>query len=326
MRAAIVGAGFCGLALAYSLSEFMQVSLIEANPIAKNASGIAAGLLHAYPGMQAKRAKNGGEGMRETLLLTKAASQALNQDIALKTGLLRIAVSEQQRKDFYKTHQQYPQETVWMEQKECENLCQISAPALYVPEAYTVKTEDYLKGLWKICESRGVHWIQKRINAIEELNDFDLRIIATGAGTHSLNELAQLPLECIKGQILEIEKPESVPLSPIPIASKGYLIPCKEKNTLLLGATFERGFSDDLPDTEAAKILLKPNFDALFPNCNAFNVLGCRAGVRMSAPGHQPLRLKWSDNTWILTGMGSKGLLYHALYAKKLVSEIKEAL
>lgn len=334
-RIVILGAGFCGLAVAYYLTDLLgeqvELTIMDAQQLGENASGISAGLLHAYPGVQAKRAKNSAEGMEETLQLAQAASRALGQEIAIKTGLLRPAISAEQRIDFFNTSQHCP-DTLWMESQECEqrvpNLA--DAPGLYIADAYMIKTKEYLQGLWKICESRGISWQKKQIDSLDDLSDFDLRIICGGASTPSLAELTALPITQIKGQILEIKKPESMPALSLPLASKGYLVPGSFPETLCLGATFERTFSHAHPDLETAQKLLRPKFEALFPSYDTFEVLTCKAGIRASAPHHQPLSIRRSDNTWILTGMGSKGLLYHALYAKRLALEVvrtlKEAL
>lgn len=52
------------------------------------------------------------------------------------------------------------------------------------------------------------------------------------------------------------------------------------------------------------------------------SIANCYAGVRAVTPQHRPLIQRLSSSQWILIGMGSKGLLYHALFAKELVANI----
>jgi glycine/D-amino acid oxidase-like deaminating enzyme len=60
----------------------------------------------------------------------------------------------------------------------------------------------------------------------------------------------------------------------------------------------------------------------LMPALKSSVVIGCRAGVRASTPDHRPIVKQVDERIWIFTGLGSKGLLYHALFAEQLVKAI----
>ena len=59
MKVAVIGAGFCGLAVVWNLlnqlfQPNLEVTLFDKTAIGSGASGVAAGLLHPYAGAHAK--------------------------------------------------------------------------------------------------------------------------------------------------------------------------------------------------------------------------------------------------------------------------------
>ena len=162
----------------------------------------------------------------------------------------------------------------------------------------------------------------KLIHSLQELADFDAVIITTGAETLKIPELSTLPLKCVKGQVLELAWPENcLPLT-CSLNSHVYLLMTEGGKSCLAGATYEKGFCEAISDIEAAKAEILPKVDALFPPLNGAAILNCFAGMRAVTPQHRPLMQQLSNRHWILTGMGSKGLLYHALFAKELAEII----
>src|SRR5262245_29809957 len=107
MKIAIVGGGFCGVAVAwYLLNHFppfpnLRLHLFDSKGIGRGASGIAAGLLHPFAGAHAKLNWRAFEGIRATQDLLKVASFTLQQRVtANNKGILRLALNEEQQSDF----------------------------------------------------------------------------------------------------------------------------------------------------------------------------------------------------------------------------------
>ena len=173
--------------------------------------------------------------------------------------------------------------------------------------------------MWLACSSLGVQFEKKKIHSLTALEDFDSVIIAAGAFVHSLPELAHLKITPVKGQILEMVWPNNQPSLPHPFASQAYLLQNPEGKTCIAGATYEKAFADVTPNKTVAANEILPKINAFLPLFNDSMIVGCRAGVRASGPGHRPLVVNQGNNRWVITGMGSKGLLYHALYARELV-------
>ena len=68
MKIAIIGAGLSGLSVAWHLSLHRQcaITLFDPQGIAGGASGIAAGLMHPYPGLMGMRSFMASEGIATT--------------------------------------------------------------------------------------------------------------------------------------------------------------------------------------------------------------------------------------------------------------------
>ena len=318
MRIAIIGAGFCGLAAAWHLLQCPEIKVVvfDRAEIGGGTSGMAAGLLHPFAGLHSKLNWGAREGMTATGKLLEIASKALGRPIAEQTGLFRLAVADEQKKDFSACASLYPTEVDWLEAIELPGV--ISHPGIFVKSALTVNCELYLKGLWKACQSLGASFEKKAVENLAELADFDAIVCTAGAAIQTITELAHLPITAVKGQILEFQWPEKLPLLPCPLNSNAYLISDPYKKTCLVGSTFERHFKHEEPDTKAALFELSPKLISFFPSLVQTPPVNCKAGVRASTPNHLPILKKISNKCWVLVGMGSKGLLYHAMMAEKL--------
>lgn len=324
MRIAILGAGLSGLAAAWHLLQYQKLQVVVFDPagVGGGASGIAAGLMHPYAGAHAKLNWQGIEGMESTCELLKVAEKALGKPVAEYSGMLRMALTEQQHQDFKNCAKQYP-DVEWLTVDECQTLVPGIVPkeGLLVRSAVTVNCGLYLQGLWKACEALGAQFEKSAVQSFEELAGFDRIIVAMGYASKMFPELAHLPLSPVKGQILELRWPEGLPHLPLPINSQAYLARSGEGASYFAGGTFERKFTtqEAIPEIAIAEIM--PKICAFLPALEQAQVIGCRAGIRASTPNHRPLVARINERCWVLTGMGSKGLLYHSLFASRLAQD-----
>lgn len=326
---AILGAGFSGLATAWhlmqqTLSDYsIKITLFDEKGIGGGASGIAAGLLHPYAGAHAKLNPYGREGVEETLQLLKIANDALGTKVFHTDGILRLAVDQDQYHDYKICSEKY-EDVQWLEAQECHKEYSLlaSCPGIFIKEGITVEAPLYLEGLWLACQKKGVKFEKKLIHSLDELKDFDIIIIATGAAAGKFEESKNLPISQVRGQVLEFEWPTNIPPLPFPINSYAYLLMDHSKTKCILGSTFERDTISTIPDPEYAMKELLPKLTSFLPTIQLGPLIKCSVGIRASTPQHLPLIKKIHKSLWIITGMGSKGLLYHALYAKKLATDI----
>ncbi len=326
MKIAIIGAGFAGLATAWQLleqNEHLSITLFDPSGIGGQASSISAGLLHTYIGLHAKYNQDGREGYEETRKLLNVASKALNQLTYAESGLLRPALSDSQQLDYRICADKYD-DVEWLSADQAQRKvpCLSYHSALWIKSALTVYPELYTQGLGLASLQRGVTFEKKAIVSLAEVDNFDAIIIAAGPQTLHFPELASLRLNFIKGQILEMAWPVQLTPLTMPVNSQTYIVMNRNNKSCIIGSTYERTFTSSAPNIEVAMTEILPKAVALIPLLAEAEVLGCRAGIRVSSPGHLPIIQQISPRIWVFTGLGSKGLLYHALYAKKLVKAI----
>lgn len=283
-KIAVVGAGFAGLAAAYFLLEKYQVTLFDHQGIGGGASGISSGLLHPYPGEKGRRSWHADEAMAATRQLLEIAQHEINEPVAHFGGILKIGECTSAGPDV---------------EKLCDGTYLIHSGVTVFPKAY-------LPGLWKACEKKGAQLEIKKIESLKELKAFDTVLLAAGGGIRAFSECHDLTVNFLKGQVLTctLEKPLERSIS-----SKIYQAITQDPHKYHRGATYEREFTDELPDLETAVRLLKPDT----------TVLDCQAGIRVTNPAHYfPILQQIDPKTWIITALGSRGLLYHAYFGQKI--------
>ncbi len=296
-KIAIVGAGMAGLASCQHLYKKFDVTLFDTKGIGAGASGVAAGLLHPFVGGKSKLNWRGFEGLESTLKLIDKVQQAVDEPIILQRGFKRVAVNEEMEVNFRRLSQE--QEKVhWL------------GDGIFIEEGYVIDTPLYLKALTDALKGQ-ISYIKRQISSLEELCSYDHIILTTGAWTRSIRECKDLPLTRNKGHLLVMDYPLKETLN-----GRAYLVPTRQG--LIVGSSFEKDFETEEPDIERAKLEILPKAIEIIPELEQAPILDCRASLRAVAKGHLPLLTKLNDKTTLLTGLGSKGLLYHALLAKQI--------
>lgn len=323
MKIAIIGAGFSGLATAWTFLQNnpeLEVVVFDRQGIGAGASGVAAGLMHPFAGAHSKLNKWGREGYDATLSLLTAAKNALGKSSHHISGILRPALLPFQMNDFQMAAKQYPEDIQWLSCKEMADLIPgiANAPGIYIKNGAAIYPGEYLKGLWLACQKLGAVFQLHQISSLDELSDFDAIVVTMGAACTELKELSHLPLAYTKGQILELEWPEELPALPFALNSQIYCVMSLDKKRCLAGSTYERNFTTSATDITRAKEEILPKLIQLYPPLREAKIVNCHSGIRVSAPQHLPLLQQISNRCFALTGMGSKGLLYHALFAQRL--------
>jgi glycine/D-amino acid oxidase-like deaminating enzyme len=284
---AIIGAGFAGLAAALRLSKDFKVSLFDAEGVGKGASGASTGLLHPYAGEQGRRSWKADEGMKATLCLLDIAEQEMGKPVALRNGIVKIGECSGAGEDVEK----------------------LGDNQFLIHSGVTVFTSLYIEGLWRGCEKNGVELRLERVQSLEGLSDFDYIVVAAGSGIRSFPQASHLKINFVKGQALLCELREPVERS---ITGKQYTALTDHPGVCHVGATYERYFTSEYSSLEIALHLLRPTLP----------VLGVKSGIRVTNPAHYfPILEKLDERTWVVTALGSRGLLYHAYLAEQLATE-----
>jgi glycine/D-amino acid oxidase-like deaminating enzyme len=325
MKIAIVGAGFSGIATAWNLLQHPKITLtlFDGKGVGGGASGMAAGLLHPYVGAHAKKNWMANEGLQATTALLQISAKSLNTPVSESVGMLRIALTEQQRHDFHYCASINP-DVEWFDETRCQQISPHNSPhpGIFIHSAIAVHASLYLKGLWKACEARGGMFNLLSIQSLHDLKEFDAIVLTVGADIGRFPELKDIRITPVKGQILELAWPQHTPPLRYPINSQAYVLMSYDRTSCIAGTTFERDFRTSEPDLPFAKDQILSKISSLLPCLEGAEILACKAGIRASTPDRKPLIAEPLKNTWLLTGMGSKGLLYHAVYARKLAEII----
>lgn len=281
-KVAIIGAGFAGLAAAYYLSKTFQVTLFDQKGIGGGASGISSGLLHPYPGEKGRLSWHAEEALKLSKELIDLAEDALGQPVAQRAGILRLGPILNPGTD----------------------VIELGPEKFLITSGITVFPSLYLKGLWKLCKKQGSELKIEKIESLEALQRYHAVILAVGAGIRDFNK--ELKINFVKGQILTCKLDEPLERS---ISSKVYTAVTENPLECHVGATYEREVLDDIPNLERATELLNPTLP----------VLDCRAGIRVTNPAHYfPIVQQIGPYHYVITALGSRGLLYHALMASRL--------
>jgi glycine/D-amino acid oxidase-like deaminating enzyme len=324
MRIAIIGGGFAGLAVAWFIVHYTTgsstVDLYDPEPIAGGASGLSSGLLHIYTGKHARPAWEGKNCLNEAHRLITVASQAIAHPIVLSKGILRPAVSDRQITDFQACAQLHP-DTEWWDKRTCETkMPGLRLPphggALFIKEGLTLDVNAYLNGLWQACAFHAATHHRKMSITTEDLAPYDRVLVAMGALTKNFAPLKNLPITPVKGQNIELKWPTNIPPLPFSLNSQKYIVMRPDQRSCLVGSTYEHQFTSPNAERELALNEIMPNIIDFFPALKDAEVLAVRAAFRASTPNHLPLVGKISEKFYFFTGLGSKGLLYHAWVGK----------
>lgn len=317
MKIAIVGAGFAGLAAAWHLSQLpsIKVTVYDALPIGQGTSGMAAGLLHAYAGLHAKKNWRGDEGLAAALPLLDIASKTLGEPVYSAPGLLRIALNTTAEMDYRRCAEKYD-DVEWVENCRDRLTDLPSRPGIFIHNAYKVYGERYLQGLWQACAKEGAIFIEKLVSPSSLLATYDYVIAATGGETPFLNR--------VKGQLLVVQWPAGLAPLPFPLMSQYYIAMDQDQTKCFVGGTYERPPYD--PDPRFAEKELWPKALELYPPLEKGTILEVKEGYRSTTPNHLPFLKETQDRLFVFAGLGSKGLLYSALYAQELASRVAQRL
>lgn len=303
----VAGRGFAGLAIAYYLKTFFPTSkvvLFDPNPLKESASGAASGLLEPIGGRLAVRSPRATEAMAETLKLLKAVSRDSKKEVYRACGVIHPPIDEKQRQLFEKKVLDYPEYFSWTDEKE-----------LLVKEGVNVFSSDYLEGLFSLLLKLGVEFIPEKV-----VLDPDVKKIFLAVGDQ-IETFLPGRFRFTRGQAMQVRR--KLTLFRLPKVHKGYVALDSDPEVFHVGSTYER-LNLHLPPNEMQAIQeLKERNKEIFPEVEELTPETVKAGTRVYSKDESrlPQALFLGGNCYALTGLGSKGLLYHALYAKELVLE-----
>lgn len=329
-----------------------------AKPGEGGASSVAAGLLHPFTpkGREIWRGLEGYDAAVELIARVEDVAGPCSRP----SGLLRLATSDEQAADLEAIASE-PRAAAAMAQSWLTHGAACAHAGTHVggcgashaPAALCVDVPTYVQGLWRLCESLflsggggvgggedGIDWRHDEVTSLRPLltSRYDAVIVAVGARATSLHGLEELPLRGCRGQNLLLSNKGQLKS---PLISGKYVVPIDGGSRLLAGATFEYDETNDAlhrpADAPHAEAALGEPLQRLHPAIAAEDLLGVQAGVRCLPPrshhGYVPIAGRLGGGgggsdaadvaeCWLLGGLGSRGLIHHALMGRQLARAV----
>jgi glycine/D-amino acid oxidase-like deaminating enzyme len=327
---AIIGAGFAGLATAYHLLEQspqVEITLYDASGPGGGASGVASGLLHAHMGKEGKRHPLGVQALAQAKRLVEDAQKHTKRPVILSKGLVRPAISQEQEHAFQKSA--IKEDSIAIEFLS-PNEIQALYPwlhnyaGLFLPDAISLDASAYIEGLLSLLIS--TQRLKLIIKKIEDpqllLEEHTAVVICTGSQTPNLPLANTLHWSLTKGQTLELFSDDLKFNLPYPLNADKYLIPLTA-HSYLLGATYEHTTANE-PDEAEARRLLLPSLQFLAPPLSEKKMAATtRSHWRCYGKDKSnPVTARLGPRIWVFSGLGSRGLLLHALLGQRIATSL----
>lgn len=296
MKIAIIGSGLAGMGAAYYLQELFpnaSFTFFDKDGLGGATSRIATGLLHPYPGKHARLSKDGHEAYQMTLELINVASKHTSLKIVDKSPIEKVVLDDDHFLDQY------------------DDVEKIAPDRYVIKSAATVFTQNYIEGLYASIKNK--EFKEEKVEDIHELDTFDVVIIAAGFGVKDF-ALKDILVRYNKGQVLKARYALNRGL-----LGGGYIAKTIDPDIVHVGSTYEREELSFEPRKEKAIALIKKHMQPFFPDFDNMQFIDCKAGIRVtSSVNNLPIVKRLSEKKYLFTALGSRGLLYHAFYGKKL--------
>jgi glycine oxidase len=342
----IVGGGVIGTAIAYFLAKEGVKPLVIDRGKTGQASRAAGGMLGAQVEMHepgplfelALQSRSMFPQLQEELYEIAKVDIELN-----RTGMLRVAVSEEDREELIKRipwQKQAGCRADWLEEEDLRRTCgDILSPtygALYLPDDGQVRSPRLLQALTQAAALLGSRFIEETevigfvregdricgVRTLQEVYPADQIVIAAGAWSGYLLSLLgiDLPVQPQKGQSLFVEAVP--PVTPYTLYTHGtYIIP-KANGQTYVGATAETVGFDPRPTLQNME-RLTTSANRLVPALARSIFAGTITGFRPASHDGLPYigRIPQVEGLYVATGHWRNGILLSAVTGR-LMSEL----
>ena len=339
----IIGSGIAGLSVAHALNNRgYKVAIFDRKGVGEGASGTPVALINPVTGRRAKLCWRPEHCYNEALHLLNKTESYSGERIGNTTGVLRPALFSKMAKKMRTSfqNQSWPDGWVeWMDEKQVREkypAVSCTGGAIWVKNGVKLNMGKYVSTLADMLKNQGVDQYTNSEYSLMQNNegwklqtpDLQLNaasvIYATGSATAEDSKWSDMPIHPLKGQtaVFKSRKPLQFEYA---ISSLGYFSP-QGKHHIGVGSTYEHDFENALP-TKAAIEKLKSKLIRTLPYLqDSLTIKSQWAGVRASTPDKLPIvgSHKSLSNLYLLSGLGSKGLLYSTYLANMLVEHITE--
>jgi glycine/D-amino acid oxidase-like deaminating enzyme len=327
VKIAILGSGYAGISIAWYLCQLTlgsaSIDVFDPDPAGVGASRVSLGILNPFMGKQARLSWAALPAIAEVHHLLTESGNFCRTPLIVAKGLFRPANGSEQQEDFQARAIEFPDDVKWWNKADAEKaIAGLHLPesggGLYIPKAVTIRVDTYLDGLKEALSRQAVQFISQPIFQKEKLERYDKVFFALGASSLGMGMLKDLPITPIKGQIIQLKWPKDRPPLCMSLSGEGQMVMAADYQSCYVGATYEKSFKDSQPNIALAHKEILAKMSPIYPSISQMELIDCRSRVRAASKTHRPLLGKVDDRYWFMTGLGSKGLLYHAFAAKQL--------
>lgn len=313
----IRGAGIAGLTAAWHLQQAgFDVVVTDTAGVGSGASGAWWALLNPATGIKATPAT----GFEAGVLAFEAMAESLAVADApwIRKGIVRPALDAVLEKGFKASAVNPAWPAGWVDWSvDVHGFA--GNGALTVHRGYAIDTRLWMTTIAHALVARG--GVVREFVPSSHAEPADVVLLATGAAVLSDPDWSHLNIHPIKGQLREVRVTGIRGRYPA-LSSRGYAVQI-DHGHWILGSTYEHEFSDAEPDPAFDAYILD-RFKAMFPQPLTLEIVGRWSGVRVGSANRAPILAEHPSKTrhWVITALGSKGLLYSQVLAQKLVREL----
>jgi glycine/D-amino acid oxidase-like deaminating enzyme len=313
----IRGAGIAGLTAAWHLTRAgFEVVVTDTSGVGSGASGAWWALLNPATGIKATPATHFEQGV--TAFETMANELGVGHAPWIRQGIVRPALDKTLEKGFSASASNLAWPEGWVEWKQGVHGLAGNG-ALMVHRGYAIDTRLWMTTITEALRKQGV---EVREHVPDHLSiDTDVVLHATGADILHDPIWSHLTIHAIKGQLREV-KVTGIRGTYSALSSRGYAVQIDDGHWIL-GSTYEHEFTDPYPDSAFDAYILD-RFRAMFPQPIEITIIGRWSGIRVGSGNRAPILAEHPTKPghFVMTALGSKGLLYSQILSQKLVREL----
>ncbi|OGN63115.1 MAG: hypothetical protein A3F09_02355 [Chlamydiae bacterium RIFCSPHIGHO2_12_FULL_49_11] len=288
MEYAVLGGGLAGLSVAYFLAkQGARITIFDDGK--GGASSVPSAFLHPFVGKWHRKNHFAEEAMEASCSLIDVVEQETGKAVSCKTDMICDAIESA--------------DDLWIER---------TSSHVLIRGGRVVYMGNYLAALRSIIPHRSV---VAPISSLDSFDVFDRVVVALGKGTLDL-----LPMKgffLVKGQMVSLAKnPFDTRL---PLLSSLHLSEDAE-GRFWLGSTYEHT-GEEAADIGAALRYMGPRMELMGLSVKEADTTGIFSAFRVARSGtYLPFAEPISEHIAVFTGLGSRGLLYSALFGRRLAA------
>lgn len=327
MKILVVGGGVAGICLTH---EFLQagcdVQLIDNG---KNASSVvAAGIINPLVFRRMTLSWRVSDLVPFAYKKYQEIEQLTDSSFFHPLVIRRLFASEQEL-DFWKTKQELPEFSDYMETLTEEDLSfpleENTFGTARVKQASYIDTNTFIESSRAYFQSKGIFseegFKHEELNAGQAVYrgvTYDYIVFAEGKDARYNPLFSYLPVQQTKGEVLTIES--TAIHSAESLNRKCFLLPLGN-NRFKVGSTYVWNTDDTIP-TEEGKQAIEANLKSV--TSESYTIVEHQAGVRPTVPDRRPLIGKHPEfpKMAIANGLGTKGYMIAPLLMHELVNHL----